>query len=193
MALLTHPTIRRWRAALICLLASAFPTAAVRAGEVARPSNEYQIKAVFLFNFAQFAEWPTRAFPDAKAPFVIGILGTDPFGAYLDELVKDEKVRGHPLVVRRYHDLASPCDCHILYISQSEADRFPAIISGLRNNSVLTISDVDGFARMGGMILFARDGGKVRLKINVEATRAAGVVISSKILRSATIVTKGMD
>jgi hypothetical protein len=187
---------RRWRRVLAyaaMALACGVVASSTRAGEAGRPSNEDQVKAVFLFNFAQFAEWPARAFPDAKAPFVIGILGTDPFGAYLDELVKDEKVRGHPLVVRRYHDFGRVHDCHILFISRSEADRFPKIISGLRKECVLTISDVDGFARMGGMVLFARDGGKVRLQINVEAARAAGVVISSKILRPATIVTTAKD
>ena len=37
------------------------------------PAPEYRIKAAFLFNFAQFAEWPSNAFTDAKAPLIIGI------------------------------------------------------------------------------------------------------------------------
>jgi hypothetical protein len=42
---------------------------------------EYQVKAVFLFNFAQFVHWPPQAFPDAQAPLVIGVVGESPFGA----------------------------------------------------------------------------------------------------------------
>src|SRR6266700_7057796 len=60
-------------------------------------SDENQIKAVFLFNFAQFVEWPARAFPGKEAPLVIGILGEDPFGNYLDELVSGEKIGERPL------------------------------------------------------------------------------------------------
>jgi hypothetical protein len=196
MPLLTIKRYRRWCGVLACVAAAIACSVAVvglRAGDVARPSNEYQIKAVFLFNFAQFAEWPARAFPNEKAPFVIGILGHDPFGEYLDELVKDEKVRGRSLVVRRYQDLGGAHDCHILYISRSETGHLAEIISGLQHECVLTISDVDSFARLGGMIRFVMNGGKVRLEINVEAARAAGVTISSKILRPATIVTTGKN
>ncbi len=64
------------------------------------PDPEYQLKAVFLFNFAQFVEWPASAFPNAETPLVIGILGEDPFGAYLDETVRGETVNDRPLVVR---------------------------------------------------------------------------------------------
>ena len=56
-------------------------------------SKEYQIKAAFLFNFAQFVEWPPTAFTNADAPFCIGVLGDDPFGAALDETVQGENSR----------------------------------------------------------------------------------------------------
>ena len=71
----------------------------------AGPSREYQIKAVFLFNFAQFVEWPAVAFAGSNSPLVIGILGGDPFGAYLDETVRDEKVNNRPLAIQRYHQV----------------------------------------------------------------------------------------
>ena len=55
------------------------------------PSPEYQVKAVFLFNFAQFVDWPSKAFPEPQTPLVIGVVGEDPFGPYLDETVRGEK------------------------------------------------------------------------------------------------------
>src|SRR5881296_3853751 len=64
------------------------------------PVAEYQIKAVFLFNFAQFVDWPTNAFSEAQAPLVIGVLGEDPFGVYLDETVRGEKVNNRPVAVQ---------------------------------------------------------------------------------------------
>src|SRR5438105_12978266 len=80
-------------------------------------SAEYQLKAVFLFNFAQFAEWPPQAFPDPKAPLVIGVLGRDPFGAYLDDLVRGEMIGDRPLVIRRYNHLQDVTGGHIRFIS----------------------------------------------------------------------------
>lgn len=185
---------RTWRVAgrfwIVCCLA--LWTSRAPAAEPA-PSAEYQIKAVFLFNFAQFVEWPARAFADARAPLVIGILGDDPYGAYLDDLVKGEKIGERPLVVRRYRDLAEVAGCHVLFVSRSESDRFPRILSSLKGQSVLTVSDADTFSREGGMIRFVADNGKIRLGINVEAAKACGLIISSKIIRPATIVTAGKD
>jgi len=65
-------------------------------------SKEYQVKAVFLFNFANFVDWPAKSFPAAATPFVIGILGDNPFGTYLDDVVRGEKIANHPVELRRY-------------------------------------------------------------------------------------------
>ena len=160
---------------------------------VSTPSAEYKIKAVFLYNFAQFAEWPARTFADAHAPLIIGILGEDPFGTYLDELIKDEKIGERPLLVRRYRAIKEIAECHILFVSRSEAARLGTIIPLLKGQSVLTISDADAFTRRGGMIRFVTDNGKIRLRINVEAAKACDLTISSKIIRPSTIVTTGKD
>ena len=94
-------------------------------------SKEYQVKALFLYNFSQFVEWPAEAFAEAQSPLVIGVLGEDPFGAYLDEIVRGEKVNNHPLVVQRYHQVEEIKTCHILFISQSEAKRLEQIFTPL--------------------------------------------------------------
>jgi hypothetical protein len=155
--------------------------------------NEYQVKAGFLFNFVQFAEWPSTAFADAKAPIVIGVLGRDPFGSFLDELVRDEKIGGRPIAIRRCRELGDAKGCHLLFVCRSDAPPIQRIISDLKGQSVLTISDADAFTRAGGMVQFLMEGGKVRLRINVMAAKACGLTISSKILRPATIVTTGKD
>ena len=157
------------------------------------PPGEYQLKAVFLFNFAQFVEWPTNAFPDAQAPLVIGVLGTDPFGKDLDEVVRGEKVKGRPLVVERYRRIEDIKTCHMLFISSSEMGRLERILADLKGRNILTVADADGFARRGVMICFVTKENKIRLEINREAAQAAGLTISSKLLRSATIVTEGKD
>lgn len=156
-------------------------------------SAEYQLKAVFLFNFAQFVEWPAQAFPAPDTPLVIGVLGDDPFGPYLDELVKGEKIGRHLLVVRRYHRVEELTGCHIVFICRSEARDIDRIVARLKGQSLLTVSDADAFTRQGGMVRFAMENGKIRLRINVEAARACALTISSKILRSGTIVTPGKD
>ena len=159
----------------------------------AKPPAEYQLKAVFLFNFAQFVEWPTDAFPEPQTPVVIGVLGDDPFGPYLDETIGGEKANNRRLSVQRYRSIHEIKLCHILFISRSETDRLEQILASLHGAKTLTVGDADGFAGRGGMIRFVTERNKIRLKINLEAAKAAGLTISSKLLRPAEIVTFGKE
>jgi hypothetical protein len=180
----------RWQGLGRCLLAlglaSAWPVA-VRGAE-AVPAPEYQVKAVFLFNFAQFVAWPAGAFPDARAPLIIGVLGDDPFGSYLDKLVQSEKIGERSLQVVRFARLEDVTFCHILFVTRG-GESTEHVVDALRNRSVLTVGDTDNFNRLGGMVRFVMENGKIRLRINVAAAQESNLVISSKLLRWATIYT----
>jgi hypothetical protein len=118
------------------------------------------------------------------------VLGDDPFGSYLDDLVRGEHVADHPIAVKRYHEPEEVGDCHILFISISETSRLPKVIAALQHRSILTVGDAENFSRAGGMVRFVTESGKIRMRINNEAARESGLIISSKILRAATIVPK---
>lgn len=171
----------RWLVAAGLLLAGA--------GARADSPPEYQIKAVFLFNFAQFIEWPAPAFGGPKDPLVIGVIGEDPFGTLLDDTVRDEKIGARPLIVRRYRRVEDIDQCHILFVSRSESKRLEQIVAGLKGRSILTVGDTEGYALRGVMIRFITEKNRIRLRINLDAAKAAGLVVSSKLLRAADIVT----
>jgi hypothetical protein len=163
------------------------------AGAQTAPSREYQIKAVFLYNFPQFVEWPATAFPEDAAPLVIGVLGDDPFGPYLDDIVRGEQVNNRRLTVQRYDTPKDISACQILFVSRSEGRNLERTLAALKGTTVLTVSDADRFAERGGMIQLITENGKIHLRINVEAARASGLTISSKLLRSAQIVASRGD
>jgi hypothetical protein len=151
------------------------------------PASEYQVKAVFLFNFAQFVDWPAEEFSDSAAPLVIGVLGDDPFGTILDNTLRDEHFGGRPFEVRRFRTVADVTGCQILFISGVRRDR-PEVLAALADRPILTVSEGDRFAQRGGMIGFVTDRKRIRLQINLEAAQAAGLVISSKLLRVAEVI-----
>ena len=186
MVVLSAMVVRAARALPLVVLLAAGRGVAAQA--VRTP--EYQVKAVFLFNFAQFVDWPAAAFPASDTPLVIGVLGNDPFGAALDQTVRDERVGGRSFQVRRYQSVDEIKTCHILFISRSEGDRPEAILAGLKHRPILTVSDADGFAQRGGMIRFVTDRNRIRLQLNLAATEAAHLTISSKLLRVAEIITR---
>ena len=157
-------------------------------GEIAK---EYQVKAVFLYNFVQFVTWPPQAFSGPGAPFRIGILGEDPFGSYLDETVKGEMVDGHPLVVERYGSVAEAGGCQILFVGRSEMGNLESIFASIQGKPILTIGDAQGFIQRGGIVRFDLKDNKVHLRISLKAAKRARLEISSKLLRLADIVDTG--
>ena len=174
------------------VVALALAGAPARAQAPAAPT-EYQVKAVFLFNFSQFVDWPAAAFADGRSPLVIGVLGSDPFGATLDEIVSGETVNGRPLEVRRYASVEQIDTCHILFIERSQDERLDAVLAALKGRNVLTVGDFAGFARRGGIIRFVTVGNKIRLRVNLAAAQDEELTISSKLLRPAQIVAPGAD
>lgn len=144
-----------------------------------------QVEAVFLFYFSQFVDWPAGAFADERSPIVIGVLGNDPFDGALDQAVAGEQVNGRPIVVRRLKSIADATGCHILYIASSEGAQLPQILSSLKGRDVLTVSDLGNFEQSGGMIRFVLVDQRVHLRINAQAAQAAGLKLSSKLLRAA--------
>jgi hypothetical protein len=162
---------------------------ALATAAVAAPApSEYQVKAVFLFNFTQFVDWPAQSFTDARAPFVIGVLGRDPFGSALDEAVRGESVNGRVLVVERYRSVNELKPCQILFIDRSAGGDLNKTLESLGHQGTLTVSDSDGEAPSAVIIRFLSEGKKIRLRINVDSARDAGLTISSKLLRPAEVV-----
>jgi len=143
---------------------------------------EYQVKAAYLFNFLKFVEWPDDVFPDTLAPFVIGIVGNDPFGDALPQVIVGKTVQGRDLVVRKYGTGENLRGCQILFIDASEKKRLPQLLAGLRGSSVLTVADLYGFLDAGGMIQFLSEDNHVRFAINADAAVRARLKVSSKLL-----------
>jgi hypothetical protein len=188
-----NPLPQRWTLRFWLVLLAALTAGGPLWSAETAVSKEYQVKAVFLFNFAQFVTWPPAVFTSPDEPFRIGVLGDDPFDGFLDETVSGEKVDGHPLVVQRYASPEDVKDCRILFISGSESSQMQSILSGLRDKSVLTVGDTEGFVKNGGIIRFAMESNKIHFRINLEAAKRANLVISSQVLRLAEIVGPGED
>jgi YfiR/HmsC-like len=182
---------------LICLsLASPADTHAMDPVD----SSEYLIKAGFVYNFAKLTEWPAGSFAQPDSPIVIGILGTDPFGATIDHVVDNKQINGRGVVVKRlkWGDrlkerqyrlwLNDLLQCNILFVSSSEVSHLDELISIVQGIPILTVGDTPGFAMRGGVINLILDDNKVRFEVNVEAARRANLNISSRLLALAKIV-----
>ena len=178
----------RWLAlALLCLVSTHG-----RAQE-ARPESlpEYVLKAGFLYNFAKYVEWPAEAFASPDAPISIGVVGRDPFGPDLERTLGDKSVKNRRFEVRRYSDLAQLEPVHILFVPQTERERVARILKRVERLPVLTVGEDEQFSEGGGVVTILIRDSRPRLHINVAAAEEQQLAIAPKLLRIATIVTRG--
>ncbi len=151
--------------------------------------SEYSVKAAFLYNFAKFVEWPECPTCDPPNTFVIGILGEDPFGREI-AVIEGKDLKGLPLSIKRLEEITDLKDCKVLFISASMESRLPQLLSRLTGQAILTVADAEGFAQAGVMINLYKVKNKIRFQINPRAAEAAGLKISSHLLRLAEIVSE---
>ena len=146
--------------------------------------QEYNVKAAFLFNFANFIEWPDRAFPSKEASFVVGVLGDNPFGNALNAL-RAKNIQGRKVEIRNYSKAEDILGCQILFISGSGQGNLNPNMKSLKGIPILTVSDQDGFCQQGGMINLIPVGNRIGFEVNEYAARQAGIKISSQLLKLA--------
>ena len=169
------------RLALFLLTSLVLPRAAAQV-------REYDVKAAFLLNFTKFIEWPADAFADSNSPFAICIIGQDPFGSALDDVLKGETVAGRNIAIRRISDIPEPKSCQMVFTTEAGKEA----VAGLRRlgQGVLTVGEGENFVREGGIIGFVIDNRRVRFDINRTAAEAAGLKVSSKLFTVARVVRK---
>lgn len=163
-------------------LALALPFFCRAAGD----SLEYQVKAAFLLNFTKFTEWPSSAFANASSPIAICVLGEDPFGNALNQIVAGEVVNDRKVVVQKAKVAPPSKACQVVFFGASEKDT-RRILPGL-GPGVLTVGEGEGFVHDGGMIAFVLENRRVRFEINQSAAENAGLKLSSKLLSVAKAV-----
>jgi hypothetical protein len=171
-----------------CLLCATLVTPSRAQTASSSNSSEYLIKAGFTYNFAKLIQWPASAFPQPNSPIVIGILGVDPFGGTLDEVLAGKTVNGRDLVVKHLKWGADLKECKILFVSNSEMARMDEIFHIVKGLPILTIGETPNFARRGGIINFVLEDEKVHFEVNVEAAKEADINISSRLLSLARII-----
>ena len=180
-----RPIFRYTFTVLVLLLLIA---GARRLSAQASPLSEYQVKAAFLFHFAQFVDWPSEAFKDAASPLTYCTVGEDPFHGALDASLNRKTIDGRPIRVLHFRQAREIQGCQILFIGTPEKKFISATLADLRGNPVLTVGESEDFVHEGGMIGFLLEDSKVRFEINVNAAEHAKLKISASLLALAKTV-----
>jgi hypothetical protein len=153
--------------------------------------SDSDAKAALIFKIGKFVRWPNGAFTSSGGTLRLCIVGRDDLGPSADSLA-GQRLQGKTITIARLANAAqSASDCRIVFISESEHDRLPALLSSIAGSPVLTISDIEGFASRGGMVGFATTASKIHLEINAGASKHAGLAIGAQLLQLATLIDDG--
>jgi hypothetical protein len=150
--------------------------------------SEAEIKAAAFYNIITFTNWPNTAFATPDSPLVVGIVGEGPIAPLIERLIAGETWRGRKIAVRHYATNRDIGLCHALFIAHSQRGNWASIRSQCNNRPVLAVSDSANFAEQGGSVQLAIEQNKLRILVNLAATRANGLQLSSNLLHLSTIV-----
>jgi hypothetical protein len=181
---------KNWWGLLIAILAGYLLGAWDGSARAAEVSNEFQLKAAFVYNFAKFVQWPTNRVQQPDNPFVIGIFGTNVFGTELEKITKGRTINGRSIEIKYFEAENDARQAHMLFVCQAEDARVGGLLNALAGSSVLTVGESQAFAAAGGMIQFTRKADKIRWVINTGTAEQAGLKISAHLQRLAISIRK---
>ena len=184
------PRSLRPSAAIIALLLAALSFAPHALAQDSGPT-QFDVEAAYLYRFGNFVQWPSGKQADKPKQFGICVLGRDPFGSALDNMVKGSSIDGLPILARRIKSGKEAAGCRIVYLSSSEDYHLDSDLADLHGRPVLTVSDLADFDARGGMIQFVLTDRRVRFEINLSNAEQSGLKLSSQLLKVAVAVHTG--
>lgn len=142
------------------------------------------MQTAYIYNFTKYTTWADNP---AAPPMNICLLGTDLLAEQLVAL-EQKTIQSRAISVQVHPLITTVDNCDVLFVSQSQNGTLAEVLAHLNGKPTLTISDIPSFAQRGGMIELIRQGNKIRFIINMTAVNRAGLSISSRLLKLATVI-----
>ena len=175
--------------ALIVLMVAPISSAATSSNVAA---DEYEIKAAIYVNLLRLVDWPADKRGDISSPIVIGVSGSDDMARALEAIAQSKSVSvGRRIVVRRISGIVELDECHSVFVGGGDRKRMEAALQTLGASPVLTVGEDERFVGLGGMIDLLLKEDRVRIEVNLDVLRNAGLTISSQLLKIAVVKTGG--
>ena len=178
----------RWVAAVLTVWAILAQPWSTWAGPVT--GQEYDVKMGFIYNFAKFVTWPQAADDRDPQTLVLCYVADDPSIAVFQKL-DGKTIRDRKIKVVAYQDGTCIAQSHIIFFATRDQERIQEILAQAKGRGILTIGEVEGFSRWGGVINLFEESNRLRFKVNLTAARREGLKMSSQLLVSAQIVEEG--
>lgn len=152
--------------------------------QLSQAQNE-KFKALFMYNFTKYIEWPAAM---RSGNFVIGVLGTSTLTDELRTVALKQKVGTQNIEVVVFNNVEDITDCHILYIPQSKSGLLSSVNSKLSGKATLLIGDKPGLVPQGACINYIMDGDKLKYEVSRNNIEKKGLAVSSALLALGVVI-----
>ncbi|MEQ8324955.1 MAG: YfiR family protein [Vicingaceae bacterium] len=144
-----------------------------------------KIKAIYIYNFTKYIEWPKDY---RETNFVIGVLGDSPLFAELERMSASKQVFGQAIEVKKFLSASAVEKCHILYIPTGSSEPFSSVVSKIQSNSTLLVTDTPGMALKGSAINFVVQQNRQKFELNQNNAVKYNLKVSNSLEALAIIV-----
>jgi len=151
--------------------------------------EESDVKAAFLYYFFHFISWPERGSGSAGTAYEFCYVNEGPVVDALKLVLASPKAAKTTVNIKKISDVQNVSGCDYVFIGSASEKHAQTIIAATKGEAILTVSETEGFAAMGGMIELKRNSNRVNVLMNADALDAQGLKASSKLLNLATIIT----
>jgi hypothetical protein len=178
-----HDASRRRALRLLLALGGCFALGSPAEAQDVVQQREYNVKAVSLYAFGRYVTWPETVFAGPTSPFIIGVLGGNPFGDALSRIAAKKNLNGRPIEVRELNSPDEGAACHIVFITRTVTQDLEAkVFQQYSGKPVLLVGESPGFAERGGIINFYQSGANVRFELNPERGVQSSLSLDAKLL-----------
>ena len=146
---------------------------------LSQSAQQPMFKALFMFNFAKYIEWPTSA---SQSQFVIGVYGNDEIVPELKKLAAARKINNKSIVVKSVKSLSDATDAQVFYVPLSKSGNIENVTSFFAGKPTLIVCDKDGMCKKGAGINYVTVGGKMKFEVNKHNISSHQLKIDPKLI-----------
>jgi hypothetical protein len=148
-------------------------------------SQNEKFKALFMYNFTKYIEWPNEY---QHGDFTIGVFGSSPIVTELEMIASKRKAGNQTIIIQQFNSVNDIRKCHILYIPTNKSASLLDILSKINGEPTLVITDSPGLAHKGSSVNYVVKGSQQDFEINKKKIESVHLKINSTLLSLGTVI-----
>ena len=142
-------------------------------------AQDEKFKALFMYNFTKYIEWPQNK---QSGDFVIGVIGNPAIVGELNAIAQRKTVGSQAIKIKEISASDEVTKMHIVYVAESKSADAADIAGKVKGKGVVLITDKPGLAQSTSGINYIKKDGKQSFEVNQNHLNEFGVKVSSQLI-----------